>query len=78
MARWLLLLNARLLVIQPAELRAAFKELAISIFRRVSDTEATQQAVGVGDEAQPTAGVVAPPGSGATSPDTMVSFLPGD
>jgi hypothetical protein len=42
MARWLLLLNARLTVIRPAELRAAFLELATSIARIVSDTEATQ------------------------------------
>jgi len=41
MARWLLLLNARLTVIRPAELRAAFSELATSIARIVSDTEAT-------------------------------------
>jgi predicted DNA-binding transcriptional regulator YafY len=44
MARWLLLLNARLVVIRPAELRAAFAELATSISRIASDTEATQQA----------------------------------
>jgi predicted DNA-binding transcriptional regulator YafY len=40
MARWLLLLDARLVVIQPAELRAAFEELAMSISRIVSDAEA--------------------------------------
>jgi hypothetical protein len=32
-ARWLLLLNAPLTVIQPAELRAEFAELAVSIAR---------------------------------------------
>jgi hypothetical protein len=42
MARWLLLLNARLTVIQPAELRAACSELATSIADIASDTEATQ------------------------------------
>jgi predicted DNA-binding transcriptional regulator YafY len=42
MARWLLLLNARLTVIQPAELRTAFSELATSIADIATDTEATQ------------------------------------
>jgi predicted DNA-binding transcriptional regulator YafY len=37
-ARWLLLLNAPLTVIQPAELRAAFAELATSIARIATDT----------------------------------------
>jgi hypothetical protein len=44
MARWMLLLDASLVVIQPAELRAAFEELAMSISRIVSGAEATQQA----------------------------------
>jgi hypothetical protein len=48
MARWLLLLNARLTVIRPAELRAAFSELATSIARIVSDTEATQSRTATG------------------------------
>jgi predicted DNA-binding transcriptional regulator YafY len=40
-ARWLLLLDARVTVIRPAELRSAFAELATSIARVISDTEAT-------------------------------------
>jgi predicted DNA-binding transcriptional regulator YafY len=44
----LLLLNARLTVIRPAELRAAFSELATSIAHIVSDTEATQSRTATG------------------------------
>lgn len=42
-ARWLLLPGARLTVIRPAELRAAFADLATTIARTASDTEAAQQ-----------------------------------
>lgn len=41
MARWLLLLNASLTVIRPAELRTAFAELAADAARIASDTEAS-------------------------------------
>jgi WYL domain len=42
-ARWLLLPGARLTVIRPAELRAAFTELAAAIARTAIDTDPAQQ-----------------------------------
>jgi hypothetical protein len=45
MARWLLLIGARLTVLEPVEFRTAFKDLAAGIARIADETPAGERAI---------------------------------